>query len=94
MAQALTYFMYIYRKALNFVFNEMTIDSSVTVGWVMVSIIVFGILMGSILNIPHRIGNFSNYGTQERVSGTYYDGDGFRHTIYRRYNRKGDGYIK
>lgn len=94
MNQALTYFIYIYRKTLNFVFNEMFIDSSVTVGWIMISIIVFGILMGSILNIPHRIGNFSNYGTKESVSYTYYDDNWNRHTISRRYNRKGSGSVR
>lgn len=88
MAQALNYIYYIFNSCLNFVFNDMSIDTNVTVGWLYVTVIVFGILLGSILNIPHRIGNFSNYGTHETVSTTHYDSDGNKHTYWRRYNGK------
>ena len=86
MTTALNYIYYIFNKAINFVFNDMTIDNNVTVGWICISIIVFGILIGSILNIPHRIGNFSNVGSHETVSSSYYDSMGEKHTIWRRYN--------
>lgn len=71
---------------MSFVFNDMAIDTNVTIGWLYISISVFGILMGSILNIPHRIGNFSNFGSHETVSTTRYDSDGNKHTYWRRYN--------
>ena len=86
MANALTYIYYIVNKCINFVFNEMLIFTGVSVGWIYISVIVFGILLGSILNIPHRIGNFSNFGTHETVSSSYYDSNGEKHTRWRRYN--------
>ena len=86
MNQALTYIYYIFNKCLSFVFTDMLIDNNVSVGWIYISIIVFGILIGSILNIPHRIGNFSNFGTHETVSSSYYDSSGEKHTFWRRYN--------
>lgn len=86
MNQALTYVYYIFNKCLTFVFNDMLIANNVSVGWIYISIIVFGILLGSILNIPHRIGNFSNVRSHETVSASYYDESGAKHTIWRRYN--------
>lgn len=86
MSTALTYIYYIFNKCLTFVFSDMLIANNVSVGWIYISIIVFGVLVGSILNIPHRIGNFSNFGTHETVSSSYYDSNGEKHTYWRRYN--------
>ena len=44
MNQAFTYFYYFYNKMITFVFNTMAIQSGVTFGWVVVSIIVMGLI--------------------------------------------------
>lgn len=55
MNEALNYLYYIYNKFLNLVFNQMQIASGVTVGWIMISIFVFGIMIRSILNLPRGV---------------------------------------
>lgn len=55
MEQALTYLFQIYQGFITWVFDDMTIASNVTVGWVAISVIIFGILINSILNIPKGI---------------------------------------
>lgn len=75
MSDALTYVYYIISKCMSFVFNDMLITTNVTVGWIYISILVFGILLGSILNIPHRIGNFSRFRTYGTISDSYRDGN-------------------
>lgn len=52
MAQALEYLYQIYDGFINMVFNDFALFNGVTVGWVVVSVVVFGILVNSILNIP------------------------------------------
>lgn len=62
MADALNYLYQIFDGFINMVFNDFEIVNGVTVGWVAVSVIVFGILINSILNIPKgvQIGRQSN----------------------------------
>ena len=55
MAQALNYLYQIYQQFIGFVFNDMEIAPNVTFGWIAISVIVFGILINSILNIPKGI---------------------------------------
>ena len=74
MTNALTYFYYIFNSCLSFVFNDMLIASNVSVGWIAISVVVFGILMGSILNIPRRIGNFSRFDDRHVYSYNYKTG--------------------
>lgn len=52
MAQALGYIYDIYSGFLNLVFNVFAIESGVTVGWIIVSVIVFGLMINNILNLP------------------------------------------
>ena len=52
MLDALTLFFEIYKGLLSFVFNDMTIVSGVSVGWVAISCLVFGILIRSLLAVP------------------------------------------
>lgn len=62
MADALNYLYQIFDGFINMVFNDFELFSGVTVGWIAVSVIVFGILINSILNIPKgvQIGRQSN----------------------------------
>lgn len=55
MAQALSTLYEIYQQFIGFVFNDMEIAPNVTFGWIAISVMVFGILINSILNIPKGI---------------------------------------
>lgn len=55
MSDALTYLRYIFVKYVNFIFNDMVISDGVTVGWVAVSVIMFGLMIRSILNVPRSV---------------------------------------
>lgn len=51
---AINVFYEIFRNLIVFVFNKMEIVEGVTVGWVLIVVIVFGILLGSLINVPKR----------------------------------------
>lgn len=61
MATALQYIYYIYQKFIVFVFDTMEIQQGVTVGWILVSITLFGLLIKSILNVPRQMGSFDKF---------------------------------
>lgn len=71
----------------SFVFNQMIIVEGVTVGWVIVVMIVFGIIISNILNLPKGMGKFSQFRGYETVSTSHYDADGNKHTYWRRYRQ-------
>lgn len=52
MSDAIYVFYSLYFYLLNFVFNDMTIVSGVSVGWVAITCLVFGILIRSLLAVP------------------------------------------
>lgn len=55
MSEALNVIYDIYTAFINLVFTSFDIGSGVTVGWVFVAVIVFGMLINSILNLPRSI---------------------------------------
>lgn len=55
MAQALTYLYDIYTGFLNMVFNDFELFPNVTVGWIVVVVLVLGLVINSVLNIPRGI---------------------------------------
>lgn len=55
MIDALTYIYYAYSKFLDLIFNQFQMFSGVYVGWVLISVLVFGILISSILNLPRGV---------------------------------------
>lgn len=55
MAQALEYLYQIYGNFITMVFNDFALFQGVTVGWIAITVMVFGILINSILNIPKGI---------------------------------------
>ena len=55
MAQALTYLYDIYSGFINMVFNDFALFENVTLGWIVIAVFVFGIMINSILNIPKGI---------------------------------------
>lgn len=55
MENAINLFNYIFQKFINMIFNDFEIQSGVTIGWVIITIILFGILINNILNIPNNV---------------------------------------
>lgn len=55
MAEALTYLYQIYSSFLDLMFNSFEIATNVTVGWIIVVIIVFGLMINTILNLPRSM---------------------------------------
>lgn len=55
MSQAINVIFYIFNKVLDLLFNQVEIIEGVYLGWVLITIIVFGILISSILNVPNGI---------------------------------------
>lgn len=55
MSEALNVIYEIYTAFINLVFTSFDIGSGVTVGWVFVAVIVFGMLINSVLNLPRSI---------------------------------------
>lgn len=52
MSTALGYIWYIFDKLINWFFNDTEMFTNVTLGWVITVIIVFGLLIRSLLNVP------------------------------------------
>lgn len=61
MNEALTYLYYIYDKFIVFVFDTMEIFDGVTVGWIVISLILFGLIIRSVLNVPRQMGSFDKF---------------------------------
>lgn len=55
MSEALNVIYEIYTAFINLIFTSFDIGSGVTVGWVFVAVIVFGMLINSILNLPRSV---------------------------------------
>lgn len=51
MQDAINVFYYLFTKFINFIFNSYILQG-VSLGWVLLTISVFGILISSILNVP------------------------------------------
>lgn len=74
----------IFNKCVSFVFNDMIIHDGVSVGWVMIACLVFGLLISSILNLPHHMGNFSRFDDKQIYSYDYKTG----HSSIKRISRR------
>lgn len=55
MQTALNNFYYLFNSLINLVFNDFEILPNVTLGWVCIGILIFGILITSLLNLPNRV---------------------------------------
>lgn len=74
MTQALNYIYYIFDSFIDLVFNRMEIASNVSVGWIMVSITLFALIIRSILNLPkgmtiNRPSQTTYYNSQGQITG-------------------------
>lgn len=54
MSNAIDIFYYIFTQFINFFFNSYILEG-VSLGWVVITCIIFGILIRSVLNIPHGL---------------------------------------
>lgn len=75
MNNALTVIEYILNKFVGFIFNDMKLNNSgsVTFGWVLVVLIIFGILIGAIVAVPHSAQVFrSGYWRSDYAGNTWY----------------------
>ncbi len=52
MTEALGYIWYIFDKLISWFFNDTEMFEGVTIGWVIIVVTVFGLLIRSLLNIP------------------------------------------
>lgn len=55
MAQALQYLYDIYSVFLDLIFNQFEIAQNVTIGWILIVIIVFGLMITNIMNLPKSV---------------------------------------
>lgn len=70
MNEALQYFYYFISSCITFCFDNMLIAAGVSFGWVVVSVIVMGMLVRSVLNLPRGV-NIRHPSTT-----TFYDRNG------------------
>lgn len=52
MLDAINFIYLVYDKLINLIFNQFQIVQGVSVGWVLVVIVAFGLMIKSILNLP------------------------------------------
>lgn len=74
MNEALTYLYYIYDKFVDLVFNRLEIANNISIGWIIVSVIIFSILIRSILNLPRGMSSFEKFRPHVYESWGYKDG--------------------
>lgn len=55
MTDAITIFYSIFDKIYNLIFNQAVIVEGVSVGWVFIVVLIFGILIRMLLNIPSGV---------------------------------------
>lgn len=55
MNDAIELIFYIFNKGINLFFNDLVLIEGVTLGWVLVSIMIFGILFNAVLNLPSNV---------------------------------------
>ena len=55
MSEALTYLYQIFSAFISLVFDTFELFANVTIGWVLVVIMLFGMMIGSILNLPRGV---------------------------------------
>lgn len=61
MTDALTIIYYIFDKFIDLIFNGLQISNNVTIGWVLVVITIFAILIKNIINLPRSMSSFDKF---------------------------------
>lgn len=81
MSEALAYLYYIYDKFVDLIFNRLEISNNVSIGWIIVSVIIFSILIRSVLNLPRGMSSFDKFREHEWKVNT---GNGVQYVSKRR----------
>ena len=68
MSEALSYLYEIFDGFLDLMFNQFYLFTGVSVGWVAVTVLIFGLVIRSILNVPRSV-------QFPRKMRAYYQGD-------------------
>lgn len=55
MSDAITVFFYVFNKIYNFLFNEALIEENVSIGWIFVTVVIFGLIIRTVLNLPSGV---------------------------------------
>lgn len=55
MNDAVTVFFYVFNKIYNFLFNEAFIEENVSIGWIFVTVVIFGLIIRTVLNLPSGV---------------------------------------
>lgn len=76
MSDAISLFNYIFGKFVTMLFNDFEIETGVSVGWVIIAILIFGMIISNILNIPNNIRFNKKYNGRpvKSVKGTNVNG--------------------
>lgn len=80
MTEALTYIYYIFDAFIDCIFDDLEIFPGVTIGWVLVSVILFSLLIRNILNMPRGMGSFDKFREHKYFVGNEHHG----HYVYKR----------
>lgn len=78
MGTATTIFYYYFSKVFNFIFEQMTVSTNVTVGWIFIIVIVFSIMIKNILSLG-IVGQ--NYSFSNRRDWEYKQANNFLNDI-------------
>lgn len=78
MSEALTYFYSYFRGFYNLAFNSFFIESGVSFGWICITCLIFGILLNTILKIPHTIPHTTISTTTGTSESNYVNNKGLR----------------
>lgn len=71
MSDAIEVFYYIFTKIYNFLFNEAVIQPGVSIGWIFVTVVIFGLIIGNILNMPSGLHYGDHSGKKFLFRGWY-----------------------
>lgn len=71
MSDAITVFYYIFNKIYNFLFNEALIEPGVSIGWIFVTVVVFGLIISTILNLPSGL-RYGDHKVNGRIERSFY----------------------
>lgn len=62
MSTAISIFYYIYNKALSLLFDDLTIETGVTVGWIFVAVMILGFIICNVISVPRAVDSRLYYG--------------------------------
>lgn len=71
MTDALTIIYYIFDKFIDLIFNGLQIANNVSIGWVLVVITIFAILIKNVINLPKSMTSFEKFRSHSIETSKY-----------------------